>query len=424
MKRTLLCLVLLSLFAVGAYAKKPKAPERQAFFSNKEYPLYGDVERLEILAADELPNEYEEQNTTHYGFPLSPNMVLKFNKRGDLVESVSDRDTLVWKYDSSGKMIESPGYGHRWEFGPPPVALECVIPSVEQNDDAATRFYMKYDSQGRMISRDCGIYSESWIYDSKDNLVRHTFDLHSGHGFNASWASVKTLYKYDSQGREMEVLYYNDGGLSYRVVYKYNSRGLKSAEKMVYNGGYVCYWRYDSRGNLVEEPSEEFYVDSGEWGFDGITRRKYDAQNRVIEKVSYASYDGTPYDSQGNLKADSLLSKGESYKYKYDSRGNLIEEACYNSDGSFGGMVTRKYDLQGNEIEEATYDSNGNMSGKQTRKYNSQGNKIEEAYYDSDGVLKRKDGCQYDSHGNLVKVVRAEDGKETTLVEYKITYYK
>ena len=206
MKRTLLCLVLLSLFAVGAYAQKPKAPERQAFFSNKEYPLYGDVERLEILVADELPNASEEQNTTHYGFPLSPNMVLKFNKRGDLVESVSDRDTLVWKYDSSGKMIECPGYGYkRSEFDAPPVPMKCVIPSIVQNDDASTRFYMefymKYDSQGRMISRDCGIYSESWIYDSKDNLVRHTFDLHSGYGFNNSWVSDKTLYKYDSQGR-------------------------------------------------------------------------------------------------------------------------------------------------------------------------------------------------------------------------------
>ena len=63
--------------------------------------------------------------------------------------------------------------------------------------------------------------------------------------------------------------------------------------------------------------------------------------------------------------------------YKYDSRGNKIEEADYNSDGSLDDKTIYKYDLRGNKIEEAKYNSDGPLDRKYTYKYDSRGNMIE-----------------------------------------------
>jgi len=47
----------------------------------------------------------------------------------------------------------------------------------------------------------------------------------------------------------------------------------------------------------------------------------------------------------------------EKYISKYDAKGNMIEEARYNSDGNLDYKYISKYDAKGNMIEEAGYNN-------------------------------------------------------------------
>ena len=62
--------------------------------------------------------------------------------------------------------------------------------------------------------------------------------------------------------------------------------------------------------------------------------------------------------------------------YRFNQKGDVVEKADYNSDGSLDWKSLYKYDSQGNLIEEATYNSDGSLNQKELYKYDSQGNKF------------------------------------------------
>ena len=131
-------------------------------------------------------------------------------------------------------------------------------------------------------------------------------------------------------------------------------------------------------------------------------------------------------------KESSLYSKET---YKYDDKGNEIEENTYNADGSLffvpvfqeivknheslSSTIIIKYDDKGNRIEENIYkvikgDSiNGQVVGGGvsnytiTYKYDDKGNKIEAIWCRSDGSLFEKETYKYefDEKGNWIKKI-------------------
>jgi hypothetical protein len=85
--------------------------------------------------------------------------------------------------------------------------------------------------------------------------------------------------------------------------------------------------------------------------------------------------------------------------YKYDEKGNKIEENIYNDDGSLAFKKTYKYDEKGNKIESNKYNADGSLSPKYTITY------------------------KYDIMGNWIKQTTIKDGKPTQLSERVIEYY-
>ena len=111
--------------------------------------------------------------------------------------------------------------------------------------------------------------------------------------------------------------------------------------------------------------------------------------------------------------------------YKFNQKGDVIERANYNSDGSLKWKEIHKYDSQGNQIEEAHYNSDGSLGGKWLYKYDSQG-KLIESDCKFDGLLDRKWLYKYDSQGNRVEWISYEGEimKPTGMKVREIVYRK
>ena len=147
-----------------------------------------------------------------------------------------------------------------------------------------------------------------------------------------------------------------------------------------------------------------------------------------VESVTITSYKLT--EKLGKIVKDDIINK--KWFYRFNQKGDVIEAAQYNSDGSLDCKYTYKYkyDLQGNRIEAAQYNSDGSLNWKCTYKYDSQGNKVEEIEYTSDGSLFgksfHKSLCKYDSHGNLIECINyvGESMKPTLMIVLEIVYRK
>ena len=137
---------------------------------------------------------------------------------------------------------------------------------------------------------------------------------------------------------------------------------------------------------------------------------KYDVKGNVIEEnisdskgklLNKYEYKCCKYDSSGKAieksgvfqsYIDGYQKYDLKYEYKYDSKGKLIEENLY------------LYDTRGNVVEE----------NKTTYKYDSKGNKIEESYSYSNGIY---GDYIYDLSGEVIEeshwvpVFGAQDNK-------------
>ena len=78
-----------------------------------------------------------------------------------------------------------------------------------------------------------------------------------------------------------------------------------------------------------------------------------------VESVTYTKYDIA--DKFGEIVNGKCLEKAV---YKFNLKGDVVEEARYNGDGSLCSKTLYKYDERGNQIEEATYNGDGSLSVK------------------------------------------------------------
>lgn len=191
---------------------------------------------------------------------------------------------------------------------------------------------------------------------------------------------------------------------------------------------------FNEKGNIIERRL---------WSIDGRienkTIYKYDEKGKLLE-YDKLKPNGDLYekftcelDEKGNLvKLDvsnaDRSSERRIYTYKYDKKGNIIEEKNYD-DGFYMIKTTYKYDKKGNKIEQNNFDSNGNFNSKSTYKYNEKGNKIEWNFFDSQGYFFRRQVYKYtyDKHDNWTQKIEYEDEngvkKPTTIIERTIEYY-
>ena len=119
-----------------------------------------------------------------------------------------------------------------------------------------------------------------------------------------------------------------------------------------------------------------------------------------VESVTFTEYDVA--DKFGEIVKGECREKSV---YKFNLKGDVVEMAVYNGDGSLKEKKVYKYDSQGNEVEWAKYNGDGSLDRKNIYKYDSQGNEIEFAVYNCDDSLRSKYLYKYDSQGNRIEEV-------------------
>ncbi|MDR1199525.1 MAG: hypothetical protein LBK94_11055 [Prevotellaceae bacterium] len=242
--------------------------------------------------------------------------------KGEKIFSIDGH--LFKKFDNNGNVIEDAMYGSTGGF--------------------FSRY--KYDDKGNRIEEMC-YYEDNY----SDRNLRH-----------------KTIYKYDDKGNQIEISCYKpDGNLSYKEIYK-----------------------YDGKRNLIEE---SLYNPDGSFDYKWIY--KHDDKGNKIEKNRYKSEDKIfkyKYDDKGNeIESIEYWSNGELYKTtsEYDDHGNVVECSVFQSDGRLNHKIIRKYNDRGNEIEENRYKFDGSLEHKSITeyKYDKKGNWIEEITYTSEAKI-------------------------------------
>ena len=116
---------------------------------------------------------------------------------------------------------------------------------------------------------------------------------------------------------------------------------------------------------------------------------KYDSKGNKIEEIEKSEYDSDKENS----------SLGDKKTYKYDSKGHIIEYKEYYFSETATSKLTYAYDSKGNKIQETYYDKDGEIETKYLYTFDTNGNKIEK-HYDYDGDLTTS---KYDTNGNIAE---------------------
>ncbi len=175
--------------------------------------------------------------------------------------------------------------------------------------------------------------------------------------------------------------FYSDGSLGFRETFKYDGN---TTEKTYLNisQGYitkeVCI--YDDKRNLIE--------------------RKNISDNEVINFVNKYKHN---YDNQGNI-THTYFEGYLSDSYKYNSKGKLIENFCFNSTGGIVSKITCKYYDNGNylEREELSYSDDSVIYSQKTEKYGING-KMSMYIQTYKGKLDYKIKYRYNEKGSIVE---------------------
>jgi len=272
-------------------------------------------------------------------------------------------------------------------------------------------------------------------------------------------------------------------------IIKYNIKSVTLTEHKIYvtgdmdiTGSLNSFERFDLRGNILEElkySSEDSihffynykYSSKGnileKTKFDSIDSMetksvfKYDNLDRnIIEEIDFGtdskiiSHKLNHYNQKGQLtQSDEFnniegIIKATKRLFKYDDRGNLIEEIYYPSDGvpytrilyaynKFDNLSTKTNYIKPNIVYKKTtyqYDENGHLLQEES---NEQGDRFRETYtYDKAGkeiecVDLNPDGYseswtfQYDEKGNKITENYYNSNKEMLATyKYSYEYYK
>jgi hypothetical protein len=191
-----------------------------------------------------------------------------------------------------------------------------------------------------------------------------------------------------------------------------------------------------SSGVLVESnrrsESEFEYDKSG----NSLARKYYEyREGGLREAIVYKTIDGDKVsieedvETPGKITASSPIQNTKNaksfdprysfkYKYKYDLKGNISEEAWYQSDGSL--WMRYVYSTKEKEKEELVYDEDGNLNQKSVRNFDDKNNEVELIYYDTENnkVIGKEtfEYIEFDAKGNWTKRITYEGDEESKFV--------
>lgn len=167
----------------------------------------------------------------------------------------------------------------------------------------------------------------------------------------------------------------------------------KDGSRVLNDSGYNV---YDKFGHLV---------DQNEYNADGKPRWKciynYDDKNKATTWDLKISYYGD-YTSK--------------VTFKYDEKGNKIEENDVCSNDTFSSRIVYKYDDKGNETEEARFDAHDKPGWVTDYKYDNRGFQVEMTMKMGDGKTMRKATQEYDNNGDKISGI---DYRSDTIIAGK-----
>jgi hypothetical protein len=131
------------------------------------------------------------------------------------------------------------------------------------------------------------------------------------------------------------------------------------------------------------------------------------AEQNLSGKVKSLTETTYPVDKSGNIIDSNFLEK---ILYRFNSRGNKIEEIHYHPD-SVPEMITFKYNPSGRKVEKRWKDTNNELDHVATFRYDKKGNNIEKRWSETDGNLTKKEIYLYDENGNktIEEIISFED---------------
>lgn len=271
----------------------------------------------------------------------------------------------------------------------------------------SVQWLYKY-TQGKVNAK--GYISTENKYDEKGNAIEIISYKATGK------ISSKLTYKYDKNNNRIEYLKYSktdkeELGLTYKQVFSYDEVGNKKVE-IGFDGitGYTIVYSYlpeYKQKSIIKYNSDKSIAEKWEYSYNDRTQtinifksgnildytiqRKTDANGNIIEEIRKDSKGKevnrttSEYDSKNNLLSTSEYFSGKLSKkltYKYNSSNLPIEITQTNPDGSKILYRSYKYDGKGNILEEKWYDGVPNDYSSKTYKYDDKFNVVEvESYY-------------------------------------------
>jgi hypothetical protein len=224
---------------------------------------------------------------------------------------------------------------------------------------------------------------------------------------------TKEDFKYDAKGNLTEKDWYNsDGGVEFKEIFKYDEKGNNVEE--IYH---ILDTTHINKNSLdAMRPAEEDYYSA------------HQAHNNIYEEANYDIY---KYDEKGNMIEDDSYNLHDTLTcrklYKYDEKGNLTdkEDGTLYHDKDLNYKEHFKYDKNGNYVEIDEFNSDGGLYSKEIMNYDKWGNCIEFNSYKPDGSLDitYKWKYEYDKHGNWIKMIHWDEEIPDCIVFRQITYW-
>lgn len=228
--------------------------------------------------------------------------------------------------------------------------------------------------------------------------------------------------KYNQQGRETSYIFQHvttDFKKTNNTLY-YDSKGNLIREIRRNPKGEISdsiLYKYDSNGNNIE---------SAMWrkgSFDSYEVYQYDENCNLISDIAY-TYDSSlwfhytyTYDSNNNILTFTDVShSGETESYERDSTGNILKHTLTDKEGNILFVKTSEIhvDKRGNITLVIWYNETGQIVGRDIYIYK-KNVLMESKKYEGENL---KSMSVYDKHGNIILEETYHEGEPT----YKFTY--
>ncbi|RAX49118.1 type IV secretion protein Rhs [Arthrobacter sp. AQ5-05] len=227
--------------------------------------------------------------------------LLRFNRRGQLIQRLRNGDGPSWEYDADGNrtaMVDP--QGTRTEFGHDAAGRVVVV-----EHPVFGRIAYERDAAGRMVGAVASDAVQNWDY-AEGAVVRHTTTTVDG--------VTETFIRRDADGRIAAIL---ADGTETRFFYD----AACQLERSVRGDGVVSEWRYDLSGRLVVESVEGLGAELA-----------YDAAGQLRSRTDNAGATTYAYDGLGR-RTEAVGPDGSVRSFEWSPAGWLDAVATADSAG-------------------------------------------------------------------------------------------